>query len=130
MKMLLGCLVLLAGCSTMIAPGIQNTELEKFAREDLNMAIAIAQNGGDEVAANCYTQVRDYYAPECVPPPGATECAPAATFDVKGAFSAHALARQTARQASVGMPEHIKVACAPLIVDLETFTLRRMMLFR
>ncbi len=104
----------LAGCA--VLPGVQNEELATFTRDDLNAAISIAQAGGDDVAANCYTQIRDHYTVVQGP-----------AIEIKGLFSAHAAARQARRAAQAGVPEPVHLACSPLVVDAQSFVIRRIL---
>lgn len=112
----LGALVLvLSGCVSL--PGVQSPELAKFTSEDLDAAILIAEQSNDPIAANCYREIKTHYVPS-----GAPEA-----IDIKGAFSAHAAARRVRRAVAAGVPEPVHLACAPLVVDAQSFVIRRIL---
>jgi hypothetical protein len=104
-----------AGCVSL--PSVQNAELAQFTSEDLDAAILIAEQGNDQVAANCYREIKTHYVPSGAPQ----------ALDVQGAFSAHAAARQVRRAVQAGVPEPVHLACAPLVVDAQSFVIRRVL---
>lgn len=117
MKLVLGTIVLVlcTGCAAL--PGVQSPELADFTTEDLDAAILIAEQGGDQVAANCYREIKTHYVPSGAPQ----------AIDIKGAFSAHAAARRVRRAVQAGVPEPVHLACAPLVVDAQSFVIRRVL---
>lgn len=107
---------LLGGCAALGVPGIQSPELAKVTRSDLDAAIAISTAGGDKIAANCFTVLRDYLTPTTAP----TTTLPA----VQGVFSALAAVRNARRAVDRGVPENVHVACSPLVVDSQLVIVR------
>lgn len=80
----------------------------RFSAEDVDAAIAIAQQAKDPVAEACFRAIRKHTDREIDP-------------IVKGIVSAYAAARARLREARAGLAEDVHVACSPLIVDSATF---------
>jgi hypothetical protein len=80
----------------------------RFAPEDVDAAIVIAQNAKDAVAEACFRAIRRHVD---APPDAVT----------KGVVSAYAAARVAVRAARAGLAEDVHVACSPLVVDAGTF---------
>jgi hypothetical protein len=80
----------------------------RFAPEDVDAAIVIAQNAKDAVAEACFRAIRRHVD---APPDPVT----------KGVVSAYAAARVAVRSSRAGLAEDVHVACSPLVVDAGTF---------
>lgn len=89
------------------APG---SALELFTVKDLTAALADAQTSGDTLAANCYTALIP-----AVQNPGLS-----ITPKGLGAFQAFQKARDINRLANAGVPDGLKIACGPLVLDAQT----------
>lgn len=100
---------LLSGCATIGEQALTagTTGSMRFAAEDVDAAIAIAEQAQDAVAEACFRALKNHAANQSAPV-------------VKGVVSAYAAARARARDARAGLTADVHVACSPLIVDSET----------
>lgn len=101
---------LLAGCATSGERVLQagTTGAVRFTAEDVDAAIAIAQQAQDPVAEACFRAIRKHTDQGIDPV-------------VRGAVSAYAAARVRTRQLRAGLAPDVHLACSPLIVDSGSF---------
>lgn len=106
--------LLLAGCSatatvgTPAAPVAPSglSQLASFTVTDLMAADADAVANNDAIAHACYPALAKFVS--TLAPSGG---------NVVGAFSAFQKARDLHKGVSAGLPDYLKIGCAPLIVD-------------
>ena len=123
---LVAALALLGGCATVDMP--QHPAPQSFGEAiasikgdtviDLNAADAIAVAHGDAIAHACYPVLAKYVG----------DGTGTATVDqIKGAVSAFEEARVTRRGVEAGgrgIPDELKIACSPLLLDEQNFIIR------
>ena len=80
----------------------------RFDPDDVDAAIAIAQDAKDKVAEACFRAIRAHTG------------APV-TRVTKGVVSTYAAARVRVREARAQLAEDVHTACAPLVIDAGTF---------
>lgn len=105
---------LLAGCSATATVGTPSTapapsglsQLATFTVADLTSADSDAVANGDALAHACYPALAKFV----------TSLAPTGG-NVSGAFSAFQKARDLRRGVQGGLPDYLKLGCAPLLVD-------------
>jgi hypothetical protein len=116
------CGVLLAGsgCSADLAslrqadgPVALVEALQKITVADLDAATARAVAGGDQMGAQCYPVLKKYVEQGL---PGVQKFA--------GFVDAFEAARLGRKQFSSGVPDDLRIACAPLLMDEREFGLR------
>lgn len=79
---------------------------QSFTVADLSAAYADAQSSGDVLAAACYPALIKF-----------VQGFPAAPATVSGAFSAFQKARDVRHGLEGGLPDYLKLGCAPLVID-------------
>lgn len=112
MKLILAitAVALFAACAEIgtIALKAGTSGASRFTEDDVEAAIAIAQNAKDTVAEACYRAIRKHTGAE-------------PSMVTKGIVSSYAAARVKLHQARAPLAEDVHVACAPLVVDAATF---------
>jgi len=87
--------------------------LQKITVGDLEAATARAIAGGDVMGAQCYPVLEKYVSQGL---PGVEKLA--------GAFDAFEAARLGRKNFSAGVPDDLRMACAPLMMDEREFVLK------
>jgi len=87
--------------------------LQKITVTDLEAATARAIAGGDVMGAQCYPVLEKYVSQGL---PGVEKLA--------GAFDAFEAARLGRKNFSAGVPDDLRMACAPLMMDEREFVLK------
>ncbi len=106
-----------AGCSLIDSkPDLKDDPLSVFNKivtADVDQALLMAQEDNDLEAMACYPVLKKYVSR-----------GPAGVAQVKGAISLYQKARKIRHKVSSGVPQELKNACAPLLLDTEQFLLR------
>ncbi len=111
----------LSGCSANLASLNSSTDLASFraalkeiTAADLDAATARALAGGDQIGAMCYPVLKKY-----------VQQGVAGQDQVAGLFDAFEKARLGAGKiASMQVPDDLRIACAPLVLDSRDLALR------
>lgn len=94
-----------AGCAT---TGGRVPTLEEITHADVDAAVQIAADSGDEAGVECYTEIGRRLDAAKQPGP-----------EVKGVLSAFALGRAAAHRERGGYGDALYRNCAPLVLDAE-----------
>ncbi|MDE3023908.1 MAG: hypothetical protein KGI54_18985, partial [Pseudomonadota bacterium] len=114
------CLALLAGCSTLSGLKSPATDpvqaaqanIAQITQADLTNAISIAKANNDIAGVNCLTALQAHI-PNSVNIP-----------KVNGVFSAYELTRVKVRAFQNGVPQDVHIACAPVVLDAQGVLLK------
>lgn len=108
-----GALTIGGGLTGPAVAGNPISALQLFTAKDIEAALIDAKSANDTLAVNCYTALLPVVsAPAVSPLPKGL-----------GAFQLFQKARDLDRLAAVGVPDDLKVACGPLVLDAQTVML-------